>query len=277
MPRPTSTQSPIASPSPAGLQAAGGMSLGVSLAVHGVAAFSIVLAFRQPWAEPDEGSAQVVGAQLETFDPTLFDEPVEPPAFIVPIETQPIPKLEPLPPEEYLPLTEWGPMPTPERDDLSWEEIPPDLDPERILQDPELPRPEVTPPVVPAEIEPPTTRPPATEPVAEPPQEATSPEEVTEEDAHDPAVVSPRPVPSDCPPPAYPRLAERRGWTGTVVLLIDVAADGSVTDVKIESSSGYGVLDEAAVTAVRGWRFRPGTLGGDAAALVVRKPIRFGA
>jgi protein TonB len=60
-----------------------------------------------------------------------------------------------------------------------------------------------------------------------------------------------------------------------VVLLIDVAADGSVTAVRIESSSGHGILDDAALAAVRTWRFRPGTLGGQESALVVRRPISF--
>jgi protein TonB len=252
------------------------MSLGVSLAVHGVAAFSIVLAYRQPWAELDEGSTQVVGAQLDVYDRSLFDEPEEAPAFIVPVDVEPIPELEPLPPEALEPPTEWGLAPAALIEELHWDQLPPDLDPDRILQDPELPRrtkeqPEeqsVEAPVTPPEVAPET-------PVeAEQTAVADAPEGPVE--AKEPAVVSPRAVPSDCPPPAYPRLAERRGWTGTVVLLIDVAADGSVTEVRVESSSGYDILDEAAVSAVRGWRFQPGTLGGEAAALVVRKPIRFG-
>ena len=253
------------------------MSLGVSLAVHGVAVASIVLALRQPWAELEEGQPQVVFAKMEAFDPALFDEPVEAPAFIVPIETELVPELEPLPLEELLPLTEWGPSPFVDPDELAWDQIPPDLDPERILQDPELPRRGVPPMESPAEAQPKEDATP--EPVADAIAEPMAPEEVQEAVSDTPAapvVVSPRTVPSDCPPPIYPRLAERRGWTGTVVLLIDVTVDGTVSGVRIESSSGYDILDQAAVTAVRGWRFRPGTLGGQAAALVVRKPIRFG-
>lgn len=285
MPPPTTPQTPMATPSPVGVQSAGGMSLGVSLAVHGVAAFSIVLAYRQPWAELDEGSTQVVGAQLDVYDSSLFDEPAEAPAFIVPVEVEPIPELEPLPPEALEPPTEWGLAPWALIEELHWDQIPPDLDPDRILQDPELPlkkreQPKEEPEEEPEEEsveQPATTSPEVTPELAdetEPTPVALVPDAAVE--AEEPTVVSPRAVPSDCPPPAYPRLAERRGWTGTVVLLIDVAADGSVSDVTIESSSGYEVLDEAAVSAVRGWRFQPGTLGGKAAALVVRKPIRFG-
>ena len=263
----------MGAPPPAGLSSGSGLGLGVSLAVHGVAFASIVLALRQPWSEPLEGTPQMVRAQMEAFDRTLFDEPVEAPAFIMPPEVHSIPKLEPLPPEELQPLLGWHPDPFAETDKLAWDQIPPDLNPERILQDPELPRRE------PAAPEPQRSaqadRSVEEDVTPEPAPETAAPKEASSK-PRAPAVVSPQAVPSDCPPPVYPRLAQRRGWTGTVVLLVDVAADGSVTGVSIESSSGHDILDKAALTAVRGWRFRPGTLGGRTAALTVRKPIRFG-
>jgi TonB family protein len=49
---------------------------------------------------------------------------------------------------------------------------------------------------------------------------------------------------------AYPQAARERGDTGTVVLLIDVAADGHATSTQIESSSGSDVLDQAAASCV---------------------------
>ena len=190
----------------------------------------------------------------------------------MPLDPPPVPTLEPMPPEELLPITDWGLSPLPDDEGPGLEEVPPDLNPERILQDPELPRRQTPQPVEPVEA--------SFEEIEEPapvqPTPVSTREPLRESVSHAPVVASPRQVPSDCPPPPYPPLAVRRGWTGTVVLLIDVAADGSVTGVHIESSSGHRVLDEAAVQAVRGWRFHPGTLDGEAAALVVRKPIRFG-
>ncbi|MEZ5978965.1 MAG: TonB family protein [Planctomycetota bacterium] len=59
----------------------------------------------------------------------------------------------------------------------------------------------------------------------------------------------------EAPPPRYPTLAVRRKYEGSVLLLVVVAADGSVRDVVVEESSGHDVLDGAAVDAVRTWRF----------------------
>lgn len=56
----------------------------------------------------------------------------------------------------------------------------------------------------------------------------------------------------------YPLLARRMGWHGLVVVAASVAADGNVTSVSIAQSSGHGVLDSAAVDAVRAYRFPPG-------------------
>ena len=46
-----------------------------------------------------------------------------------------------------------------------------------------------------------------------------------------------------CPVPGYPRLALNRGWQGTVVVTIDVRVDGTVSDVRVVTSSGHKVLD----------------------------------
>lgn len=44
----------------------------------------------------------------------------------------------------------------------------------------------------------------------------------------------------------YPRLAQRRGWEGTVILSVRVLPDGRLTDIRIERSSGRSLLDHAA-------------------------------
>lgn len=57
--------------------------------------------------------------------------------------------------------------------------------------------------------------------------------------------------------PSYPAYARRRGIEGRVVLDVIVAANGKAKDVSVAQSSRYEVLDEAAVKAVREWRFHP--------------------
>ena len=59
------------------------------------------------------------------------------------------------------------------------------------------------------------------------------------------------------PPPEFPELARQNGWYGTVLLRLWIDETGRVTDVRVEKSSGYGVLDAAAVNAVKRWRGRP--------------------
>ncbi|MDR1732111.1 MAG: energy transducer TonB [Synergistaceae bacterium] len=54
--------------------------------------------------------------------------------------------------------------------------------------------------------------------------------------------------------PDYPAIARRRGDEGTVTLLITLEGS-SVSGVSVEKSSGSPVLDQAAVSAVRKWKF----------------------
>jgi TonB family protein len=60
-----------------------------------------------------------------------------------------------------------------------------------------------------------------------------------------------------CPQPHYPLIARARGWQGTVEVLLSVLADGSVNAATLWHSSGYSVLDRAAVAAARHSRFSP--------------------
>lgn len=59
------------------------------------------------------------------------------------------------------------------------------------------------------------------------------------------------------------------------MLLIDVLPDGLVGTAKVLTSSGFPLLDESALDAVRRWRFIPGTRGGDPVATTVLMPVRF--
>jgi TonB family protein len=63
------------------------------------------------------------------------------------------------------------------------------------------------------------------------------------------------------PPPAYPLTARQRRATGSGVFLLRVDVEsGRVKDVTVEKTTGDKELDNAAVTAFRKWRFKPGAL-----------------
>lgn len=76
-------------------------------------------------------------------------------------------------------------------------------------------------------------------------------------------------------PADYPRLAQLRGWEGKVVLKVRVSASGKATDILVETSSGHELLDEAAIEAVRSWRFSPARRGDNPLETWVRVPVDF--
>ncbi len=75
--------------------------------------------------------------------------------------------------------------------------------------------------------------------------------------------------------PAYPPAAARNREEGSVILLVQVDASGTPTDVAIETRSGSRDLDRAAVDAVRKWSFEPAIQGGKPVASSVRVPVDF--
>jgi protein TonB len=77
------------------------------------------------------------------------------------------------------------------------------------------------------------------------------------------------------PRPRYPRIARRRGHTGTVMLMVFVNKIGEAEKLRIFESSGYDSLDHAAETAVADWRFEPGTSNGVPTGMWVKIPITF--
>jgi protein TonB len=58
------------------------------------------------------------------------------------------------------------------------------------------------------------------------------------------------------PPPNYPNESRQEGEEGRVTVRAEVGIDGVPRNVGVAVSSGHPRLDEAALTAVRGWRFR---------------------
>jgi periplasmic protein TonB len=68
--------------------------------------------------------------------------------------------------------------------------------------------------------------------------------------------------------PEYPASSRRAGEAGTVVLDLYIAPNGRVQDARVQKSSGFPRLDEAAVReAKRSWRFIPGTENGQPVAM----------
>lgn len=77
-------------------------------------------------------------------------------------------------------------------------------------------------------------------------------------------------------PPPYPPRAARRGEQGTVMLRVDIGADGVPHAVDIERSSGSVLLDRAARQHVLAkWTFHPAMLDGRPVAATARVPIAF--
>lgn len=77
------------------------------------------------------------------------------------------------------------------------------------------------------------------------------------------------------PPPVYPPLALSQGWHGTSLLRVWIDATGRIEMVEVERSSGFEILDDAAVAAVQRWKARPATRFGAAIASVELQAIVF--
>lgn len=75
--------------------------------------------------------------------------------------------------------------------------------------------------------------------------------------------------------PDYPRLERSAGHEGTVSVYACIEPDNKVGEVRVNKSSGFPALDEAAVEAVRSGRFISGTENGQAATICLTVPIVF--
>lgn len=79
----------------------------------------------------------------------------------------------------------------------------------------------------------------------------------------------------DNPKPAYPALSRRLSEQGRVLLRVHVDAEGRAVEVEVQTSSGHARLDDAALAAVRRWKFVPARRGTEPVAAWVRVPIEF--
>jgi periplasmic protein TonB len=77
------------------------------------------------------------------------------------------------------------------------------------------------------------------------------------------------------PSPEYPAIARRRGYEGTVLVEVLVSRDGRVGDLRLSQSSGYPVLDQAAMLSIKKWLFEPATVNQEKVEMWVKVPVRF--
>lgn len=75
--------------------------------------------------------------------------------------------------------------------------------------------------------------------------------------------------------PPYPAISRRLGEQGQVLISALISKDGSATQARIEQSSGFQRLDQAALETVRQWRFVPGRRAGVAQDMWFKIPITF--
>lgn len=148
----------------------------------------------------------------------------------------------------------------------------------------DVPQPrEAAPPAV-VETPPPAVKPPVKPPSATRPPVAAPPRPANPR----PAMLSPpaEPASTATPPrsdpdrpnrkPPYPPSSKRLGEEGTVVLLLHVAASGEVDEARVDESSGFTKLDEAAARqATRSWHFVPATRAGVPVAAWFRFAVTF--
>jgi TonB family protein len=62
--------------------------------------------------------------------------------------------------------------------------------------------------------------------------------------------------------PYYPQTAKEKGWQGTVILEATLDKKGRVGEIRKIQSSGFPLLDEEAIKAVKKWRYQPATQDG---------------
>jgi protein TonB len=121
-------------------------------------------------------------------------------------------------------------------------------------------------------VEEPVSMPAVTETVAEVPKAPPKPEPVTEEKIEPPQFGV---AYLNNPQPTYPSISRRIGEEGRVLMKVLVAKDGVAKTVEIEQTSGSERLDNAAINAVKKWRFLPARKNNESLDAYVLVPIKF--
>lgn len=238
-----------------------------SVAAHG-AFIGAILAVRS-WRPPQERDIEIPMAfelveesHVATRPEAAEERPPEPETEKPPEpEKPPEAKIE-RPPEPEKPPAAEEPEPEPPKPEPPKPE--PEPEPEPVAPEaveaakPEPPRPE---PVKDAP-KPKPPNPPPKPPKPAPPKPKAAETESAPESREESARVESAPVALGRIAPSYPRMARRRGHEGTVVVEVEVGADGKVERATVLSRSGHDELDESALKAVRGASFAPAKAGG---------------
>jgi len=87
-----------------------------------------------------------------------------------------------------------------------------------------------------------------------------------------PCATSPRAI--SAPDPKYPEKARHDKIQGTVLLWLEVGADGKPSNFKVTRGVGHG-LDEEAIDAVKQWKFEPATLNGKPVPVMINVEVNF--
>ncbi|WP_306519965.1 energy transducer TonB [Rheinheimera sp.] len=147
-----------------------------------------------------------------------------------------------------------------------------------------LPKPE---PAKPKKRQPPKAKPLPKAPPSERAIQAPAPEpEVAKPVKTAPAKTAPQAAPAVQPPsaqaqglqnraPRYPQLSRKKKEQGTVLLKLLVKADGTVGNISVLKSSGFSRLDQAALQAVKHWRFVPAKQQGQSIDFWYEMPMTF--
>ena len=98
--------------------------------------------------------------------------------------------------------------------------------------------------------------------------------------AAEPAPVA---VPADAPlpeavyrkEPSFPREALIKRINGSVLVELDLKADGTVAAARVRESTPPGLFDKAALDAVRKWRFEPTLVDGVAVPRTITQRLDF--
>ncbi|RUR95789.1 energy transducer TonB [Pectobacterium polaris] len=206
-------------------------------------------------ARPQPVSVELVAAVAEPVlqAQPVEPEPIEPDVITPPPELAPPPLDKPVDDNALLP-----PAPEKKAPEKKPEPVPKKVAVKKNLPAP-TPKPQAeaisaTAPITPAPV--------AQKAVAQPVDAPLTPPLANADYLHNPA-------------PSYPDVAISRGYEGTVLLNVQVRADGKVQTIRIHQSSGYPSLDDAARDTVRRWSFVPARRGSQPVSGWVVVPVDF--
>lgn len=184
-------------------------------------------------------------------------EPAVTPPSVVGVLVAPEPEPAPPPPKPVPPPPKPEPKPQPKPEPKFTPKPTPKPEPEREV----APEPEPVPQTAPSVPAPPAPAVQQAAPAPEAPAPVTPPRT---DAAH-----------LNNPAPQYPALSRRLGEQGRVMLDVYILPDGSVGETKLNKSSGFPRLDNAALQAVKNWKYVPAKRGNKPIAFWYVQPVSF--